>query len=145
MVKNSLNNVARVRPFQTVRASRGCERSLQNKVTKAAEESESPPTISRGRAASLRIFSGPSRARMVGSNLAIGEKDENVVLEFRPNPAPDMLVACLWSRWSGSGEPDLLSFAAITDEPPPEVAAAGHNRCIVPIQAENLDALVTPN
>jgi len=56
-----------------------------------------------------------------------------------------MLVACLWSRWSGSGEPDLLSFAAITDEPPPEVAAAGHDRCIVPIKPENIDAWLNPN
>jgi putative SOS response-associated peptidase YedK len=39
----------------------------------------------------------------------------------------------------------LLSFAATTDEPPPEVAAAGHNRCIVPIKAENLDAWLNPN
>jgi len=44
-----------------------------------------------------------------------------------------MLVACLWSRWSGGGEPDLLSFAAISDERPPEVADAGYDRCIIPI------------
>ena len=42
----------------------------------------------------------------------------NVVLEFQPQPRQDMLVACLWSRWRAPGEPDLLSFAAITDEPP---------------------------
>ena len=48
--------------------------------------------------------------------------------------------ACPWSRWSAPGKPDLLSFAAITNEPPPEVAAAGHERCIVPIKPENLDA-----
>jgi putative SOS response-associated peptidase YedK len=56
-----------------------------------------------------------------------------------------MLVACLWSRWSASGEPDLLSFAAITDEPPPEVAAAGHDRCIIPIKPENVDAWLNLN
>jgi hypothetical protein len=27
----------------------------------------------------------------------------NVVLEFRPRPAQEMLVACLWSRWSAPG------------------------------------------
>ena len=68
----------------------------------------------------------------------------NVVLEFRPRPTQDMLVACLWSRWSAPGEPDLLSFAAITDEPPPEVAAAGHDRCIVPIKEEDIDAWLRP-
>ncbi|CAN7386947.1 SOS response-associated peptidase family protein [Variovorax sp. LjRoot178] len=70
----------------------------------------------------------------------------NTVLEFRPRPQQDMLVACLWSHWRGSGdEPDLLSFAAITDEPPPEVAAAGHDRCIVPIKPENIDAWLQPD
>lgn len=69
---------------------------------------------------------------------------QNVVLEFRPNGQEDMLVACLWSRWTAPGEPDLLSFAAITDEPPPEVAAAGHDRCIVPIKRENLREWLTP-
>jgi putative SOS response-associated peptidase YedK len=68
----------------------------------------------------------------------------NVVLEFRPRPRQDMLVACLWSRWSAPGEPDLLSFAAITDAPPEEIAAAGHDRCIIPIRAEHIDAWLTP-
>jgi putative SOS response-associated peptidase YedK len=38
----------------------------------------------------------------------------------------------------------VLSFAAITDEPPPEVAAAGHDRCIIPIKPENVDAWLDP-
>lgn len=79
-----------------------------------------------------------------GRALAPGEEERNTVLEFRPRPRHDMLVACLWSRWSAPGEPDLLSFAAITDEPPAEVAAAGHDRCIVPIKPENLDAWLSP-
>ena len=65
---------------------------------------------------------------------------QNVVLEFNPAPGHEMLVACLWSRWQAPGEQKLLSFAAITDDPPPEVAAAGHDRCIIPIRPENLDA-----
>lgn len=90
------------------------------------------------------FYENVSKAKMEGRHLAEGEKDENVVLEFRPDPAQDMLVACLWSRWSLNGEPDLLSFAAITDEPPPEVAAAGHDRCIIPIKPENVDAWLSP-
>jgi putative SOS response-associated peptidase YedK len=54
-----------------------------------------------------------------------------------------MLLACLWSHWT-EGEESLLSFAAITDEPPAEVAAAGHDRCVIPIKAENLDAWLDP-
>jgi hypothetical protein len=41
------------------------------------------------------FYENVSRARMDGRKLAIGEKDENGVLEFRPNPVGDMLVACL--------------------------------------------------
>ncbi|WP_429473366.1 SOS response-associated peptidase family protein [Paraburkholderia sp. WSM4175] len=91
------------------------------------------------------FYENVSRAKMEGRELGPGEKDENVVLQFDPNPPHDMLVACLWSRWTSKGEPDLLSFAAIIDEPPPEVAAAGHDRCIIPIKAEYIDAWLSPN
>ncbi len=76
-----------------------------------------------------------------------GADDEtrNVILEFKPRPVQDMLVACLWSKWSGLGEADLYSFAAITDEPPEEIAAAGHDRCIIPIKPENIDAWLNAN
>lgn len=85
------------------------------------------------------FFENVSRHTMEHRELAAGEKEENVILEFRPKPTQDMLLACLWSRWEGEGE-TLLSFAAITDEPPAEVAAAGHDRCIIPIKPENVDA-----
>jgi hypothetical protein len=35
----------------------------------------------------------------------------------------------------------LYSFAAITDEPPQEIAATGHQRCII---AENLSEWLSP-
>ena len=70
---------------------------------------------------------------------------ENVVLQFKPTPPHTMLVACLWSQWTHTGEADLLSFAAITDEPPAEVAAAGHDRCIIPIKPEHIDAWLNPD
>lgn len=76
--------------------------------------------------------------------LAPGEKPGNVILEFRPQPPRDLLIACLWSEWEGP-EGRLLSFAAITDEPPRDVAAAGHDRCIVPIRPEYLDAWLNPD
>lgn len=69
---------------------------------------------------------------------------KNAVLEFSPDDGQPMLVACLWSRWTGP-EGELLSFAAITDEPPPEVAAAGHDRCIIPIKPEHVDAWLSPD
>jgi len=90
------------------------------------------------------FYENVSRHAMEHRELRPDEKPENVVLEFRPQPQQDMLVACLWSRWVAPGEPELLSFAAITDEPPPEIAAAGHDRCIIPIKPENLDAWLNP-
>ncbi len=71
-------------------------------------------------------------------------KRRNEVLEFRPEDGQEMLVACLWSKWIGDDGDELLSFAAITTEPPPEVLAVGHDRCIVPIKAEHLDAWLQP-
>ena len=38
----------------------------------------------------------------------------------------------------------LLSFAAITDEPEHEVAAAGHDRTIINIKPEHVDAWLNP-
>lgn len=73
-----------------------------------------------------------------------GEQEQNLVLEFRPRPAHDMLVACLWSHWQ-HGDEALDSFAAITDTPPAEVAAAGHDRCIVPIKPDHIDAWLHPD
>lgn len=70
---------------------------------------------------------------------------QNVVLEFHSRPEQDMLVACLWSRWTARDQPDLLSFAAITDEPPAEISAAGHDRCVIPIRPENVDAWLNPD
>jgi len=53
-------------------------------------------------------------------------------------------VACLWFRWKGKEEPDLLSVAAIPDEPPDEIAAADHDRCIIPIKPESIDTWLGP-
>jgi putative SOS response-associated peptidase YedK len=54
-----------------------------------------------------------------------------------------MLVPCVWSRWA-SGDEVLFSMALITDEPPPEVAAAGHDRMIINLKPEHLDAWLSP-
>jgi putative SOS response-associated peptidase YedK len=86
------------------------------------------------------FFENVSRHRVEQRELAPGEKDENVVLEFKPTLPHDMLIACLWSKWTGNDGEELLSFAAITDDPPAEIALAGHDRCIIPIKSENVDA-----
>lgn len=72
---------------------------------------------------------------------------KNQVLQFTPKDGSEMLVACLWSHWkdpAGTGA-EMLSYAAITDEPEPEVAAAGHDRTIINIKPEHLDAWLNPD
>jgi len=91
------------------------------------------------------FYENVDRHRVEGRELAKGEKAENVILEFRPDSGQIMLIACLWSHWTGKGDEDLLSVAAITDEPPPEVAAAGHDRCVIPIKPENIAVWLNPN
>ncbi|MDF4024145.1 SOS response-associated peptidase family protein [Luteibacter sp. PPL201] len=92
-----------------------------------------------------RFFESVSLHRLQQRELAPGERDLSVELEFRPEPEQDMLLACLW-RWvePEGDEPGFYSVAAITRDPPPEVRAAGHDRCVIPIRPENLDAWLDP-
>lgn len=70
---------------------------------------------------------------------------KNAVLHFVPKPAGTMLIACLYSVWKDPKDgKELLSFAAVTDEPPPEVAAAGHDRMIVNLKPENVSTWLSP-
>jgi putative SOS response-associated peptidase YedK len=76
--------------------------------------------------------------------LDLGEEQKNLVLQFTPRPATEMLVACVWDRWAEPGAPDLNSFAAITDEPPAEIAATGHQRCVIALQEQNIVEWLDP-
>jgi putative SOS response-associated peptidase YedK len=69
----------------------------------------------------------------------------NVVLHFTSREPGVMLIACLYAEWSDpkTGE-KLLSFAAVTDDPPEEVAAAGHDRMVIRLTRENVDRWLTP-
>jgi len=75
-----------------------------------------------------------------------GPDGKNRVLAFTPRTGEPMFIACLYSHWTDpkGQEPDLYSFAAITDEPEPEVAAAGHDRTIINIKPEHIDAWLNP-
>lgn len=85
------------------------------------------------------------RHKMEGRDLKPGEKSEDVVLQFKPQGLGLMLAACVWSHWTGPDELDLDSFAAITDDPPTEVASTGHDRCIIPLRQERLDEWLNPD
>jgi putative SOS response-associated peptidase YedK len=90
------------------------------------------------------FYENVKRHTMEHRELLGGEAEENVVLQFKPEPAQTMYIACIWSRWTDPKEPDLRGFAAITDEPPADVAAAGHDRCIINLKPEHVDAWLTP-
>lgn len=68
-------------------------------------------------------------------------------IHFQPRTGETMFIACLWSHWVDPKgiEPDLYSFAAITDNPEPEVAAQGHDRTIINIKPEYADAWLNPD
>ena len=90
------------------------------------------------------FYENVKRHTMEHRELVVGEAEENVVLQFKPEPAQIMYVACLWSHWTDPNEPDLRGFAAITDDPPADVAAAGHDRCIINLKPEHVDLWLTP-
>lgn len=75
------------------------------------------------------------------------EAGEKYRLRFTPRTGEPMFVACLWANWVDPDgvEPDLLSFAAVTDDPEPEVAAAGHDRTIINIKPEHVEAWLNPD
>jgi putative SOS response-associated peptidase YedK len=88
--------------------------------------------------------SRPKLHAMEHRELRAGEAETNVVLQFTPDPPRTMFIACLWSHWTDPKDPDVRGFAAITDEPPADVAAAGHDRCIINLKPEHVDAWLTP-
>lgn len=80
---------------------------------------------------------------MQGRDLKEGERPENVVLQFNPKDGTPMFVPCIWSHWQ-RGDEVLHSMALITDEPPEEVARAGHNRCPINLTPDAALAWLTP-
>jgi putative SOS response-associated peptidase YedK len=71
------------------------------------------------------------------------EAPENVVLQFVPQTHQPMMVPCVWDRWDHDGNV-LNSFALITDDPPPEVAAAGHDRCPINLTRTAAESWLSP-
>lgn len=96
------------------------------------------------------FFENVARHDFERRSLLPNEASQNVVVQFRPTASdanetvPHMTVACVWDRWQAVGEPDLLSFAAITDDPPAEIAATGHDRCVVALREENVSSWLLP-
>lgn len=74
------------------------------------------------------------------------QRDEkNLVIQFKPRGFEQMIVPCIWDRWTKEGQPDLYSFALITDDPPEEVSQAGHDRCPIFLKESNIDRWLRPD
>ena len=90
------------------------------------------------------FYENVKRHVMEHRELRSDESEENVVLQFTPSPPQLMFIACLWSHWTDPKEPSVRGFAAITDEPPTDVAAAGHDRCIINLKPEHIPVWLAP-
>ncbi|CAN7751817.1 SOS response-associated peptidase family protein [Acidovorax sp. LjRoot66] len=101
--------------------------------------------ITHGVVLASAFYEHVNRHRAEQRALAEGEKVEDVILEFKPRPEHNMLLACVWAHWTAPGKEDLYSVALVTDDPPPEVSQAGHDRCVIPIDPSNLDAWLQPD
>lgn len=128
----------------------------------AADEAEKPGTynarrdklstvwrrvfgVRHGLIAASRFYESVHLHDLQQRGLAPGEREQNVELVFTPRTGEDLLIACLYAYTEAQGdEPPFYSFAAITRDPNPEVAAAGHDRTIVTIHEEDIDAWLDP-
>jgi putative SOS response-associated peptidase YedK len=66
-------------------------------------------------------------------------EQRKIIIQFQPEDAQDLLVPVIYSA---SPEPGQFheGFAIVTDEPPPEIRAAGHDRCPIILNSEGLQA-----
>lgn len=91
------------------------------------------------------FFENVSKHVFEKRELGAGEKEENMILQFIPTGFEEMYVPIIWDTWSGEDQPTFNSFAIITDEPPLEIAEAGHDRCPIFIKAENINRWLNPS
>ncbi len=59
-----------------------------------------------------------------------------VVIQFSALGEQELLVPVIYSLRTPPGGHTRMGFAMVTDDPPPEVAAAGHDRCPVILSAD---------
>lgn len=96
--------------------------------------------------AANHFYESVSLHRLQQRELVPGERDVSVEIRFTPDPPQEVYLACLWRYVEPEGdEPGFYTFAAITRDPPPEVLTAGHDRCVIAIREENIDAWLNPD
>lgn len=73
------------------------------------------------------------------------ERDAKAVeIKFHPEGHDFMHAAALYEVYTHPELGPIRSFSMVTDEPPPEVAAAGHDRCPVFLQHNRIDRWLKP-
>lgn len=73
------------------------------------------------------------------------ERDgKSVEIKFNPDGHNGMHAASLYEIYKHPNLGDIRSFSMVTDEPPPEVAAAGHDRCPVFISFKKIEEWLKP-
>jgi putative SOS response-associated peptidase YedK len=70
--------------------------------------------------------------------------DRQIIIEFKPKDRPLFQVPVIFSAYPSNNGIDGWGFAIVTDDPPPEIEEAGHDRCPVPLGQEALDVWVRP-
>jgi putative SOS response-associated peptidase YedK len=71
--------------------------------------------------------------------------NKKTLIHFDPKEREIMWAPAIFDTWeSPNGEIHFESFAIITDDPPQEVLAAGHDRCPIFLKEENIDAWLNP-
>ena len=83
---------------------------------------------SRGIAVSMRSSRTSTSIGPKDVSCGEGEDVKNLILEFRPGPTQDMLVACLWSRWTLPGASDRRSATPSRPRWPSRSAKSVHRR-----------------
>ncbi len=92
-----------------------------------------------------KFFENVERHAYEKRSLNKGERSENMVLCFEPRGMEYIIMPCLYDIWRNEkGEEVLHSFALITDEPNPEVAAAGHDRTPIFLRESAIDDWLSP-
>lgn len=75
-----------------------------------------------------------------------GPEGKPIQISFIPGDRPYMWAPALFDTWSSlDGKITFQSFAIVTDDPPPEILACGHDRCPIFLRADKIDVWLSAN
>lgn len=75
----------------------------------------------------------------------VEDEGKKRLISFRPDRHEVMWAPCLWDYWENEKEGvGFYSFAIITDDPPKEVSAMGHDRCPIFLREDLINEWLSP-